>query len=214
VEEIMSRILTLAVALLIFTVVAETAPALALGPMEGVKGNVDSIFGILRDPNSNPDEMREEVYKTVRAWFDFKIMSQGVLAKAWKTTDVERRDEFTKLFTELLETTYCDRINNFSDERVEYLAERIKGKRGEVDIIIYSGNQEIPITYKLVRRNDRWPVYDVVIEGVSLIKNYRDSYREIIAKEGLDFLLARMAEKIKTCRITIRQGDVDRSLVP
>ena len=210
----MSRILILTAALLIFSVAGETATALASGPMDGVKANVDAIFNILRDPESNPDEMREEVYKTVRIWFDFGIMSQGVLAKAWKTTDPEKRKEFTRLFTELLETTYCDRINNFSDERVEYLDERIKGKRGEVDIMIYSGNQEIPITYKLVKRNDRWPIYDVVIEGVSLIKNYRDSYKEIIAKEGLDFLLARMEEKINTCRISIRQGDADRSLIP
>ena len=210
----MFRVIPRIVCFCLLATVALSSPVRATSPMEEVRTNVDAIFNILRNSDTAWEERRDTVHATVRGWFDFRLMSQGVLGDNWKKASVEERDRFTRLFTEFLEATYCDRINNFGDERVEYLGEKVEGNKAEVDIIIYSGGSEIPITYRLIEREGHWPVYDVVIDGVGLIHNYRDSYREIISNEGLESLLTRLAEKIKSCRSAIKESDVDRSLVP
>ena len=99
-------------------------------------------------------------------------------------------------FSQLILASYMGRIEAYTDERIEFRGERIKGDKAEVATVIVSGAREIPIRYKLRRKGDRWLVYDVVIEEVSLIRNYRSSYRAIVKKEGVGGLLARMDEKL------------------
>jgi phospholipid transport system substrate-binding protein len=122
-------------------------------------------------------------------------MSQGALATNWKKASKEEKVEFVDLFTELLEATYLSRIEEYSDEKVEYLTEKIKGDRAVVDTVIVK-NVNTPVQYRMKNKKGQWMVYDVLIEGVSLIRNYRTSYGEIVKSEGMKGLLARMEKKI------------------
>ena len=116
-------------------------------------------------------------------------MSQRTLATNWKkATDKERRD-FTELFRQLIENSYVGKLEAYTNEVVEYPAEKIEGKTAVVDTLIKTASADIPVSYKLYQKNDHWRVYDVIIEGVSLISNYRNTYQEIMKKEGFSGLV-------------------------
>jgi phospholipid transport system substrate-binding protein len=136
----------------------------------------------------------------IRARFDFATMSQYTLGKYWKSASPEEQKNFIKIYSDLLEESYIGRVDAYSNEVVNYEAERIEGDRAEVATSVHGGNTEIPINYRLTQKNGEWFVYDVLIEEVSMIKNYRSSYGEIIRKEGFAKLLERMDEKLKELR--------------
>jgi phospholipid transport system substrate-binding protein len=116
----------------------------------------------------------------------------------WRRATPEQRQRFTDLFTKLLDQTYRSRIEAYSGEKVKYVEQRVQDGRAEVDtLIVTDQNKEIPISYRLLDQGDKWLVYDVKIEGVSLVLNYRASYANIIQKDGLDGLLKQMAEKVE-----------------
>lgn len=169
----------------------------ASSPLEEVRSTVDAIMAVLQQKDMPSEQKKEEVSAMVRDRFDFRTMSQGVLATNWKKANKEEKDRFTELFSTLLETTYRERIDAYNNETVEYVGEKVKGRKAIVDTMVITSEVEIPIQYKLVNKGDRWMAYDVVVEGVSLIRNYRDSYRDIVKKEGMDGLLARMERKIE-----------------
>jgi phospholipid transport system substrate-binding protein len=167
------------------------------GPRAEVQSTVDAIMALLQDEAISAEKRKEEISAMVRGRFDFRTMSQGVLATNWKKATGDEKERFTELFSKLLETTYRERIDAYNNERVEYLDEKIKGKKATVDTLVVTADVEIPVRYKMLNRGDGWLAYDVVVEGVSLVRNYRDSYRDIVKKEGMEGLLARMEEKIE-----------------
>ncbi|NOR40167.1 MAG: ABC transporter substrate-binding protein, partial [Gammaproteobacteria bacterium] len=112
------------------------------------------------------------------------------------------QQEFVKLFSQLIENTYIGRIEAYTDEKVDYPGEKVKGKKAVVETLILTASADIPINYKVYqKKNGEWWVYDVIIEGISLISNYRSSYQEIVKKEGFDGLIAKMKAKIKELEI-------------
>ena len=167
------------------------------GPRAEVQSTVDAIMALLQNGDISAEKRKEEISAMVRGRFDFRTMSQGVLATNWKKASPDEKERFTELFSRLLETTYRERIDAYNNERVEYLNEKIKGKKATVDTLVVTTDVEIPVQYKMLNKGDGWLAYDVVVEGVSLVRNYRDSYRDIVKKEGMDGLLARMEEKIE-----------------
>jgi len=176
-------------------------PALAAhGPLEEVRSSVDAIVEMLKDDAISPEEKKDRVGAMVRERFDFQIMAQGILATNWKRASKEQRQRFIDLFTELIETTYRDRIDAYNNERVDYVSEKIHGRKAEVQTLVITKEVEIPVDYKLVQRGGGWLAYDIVIEGVSLVRNYRDSYKDIVRKEGIDGLLSRLEKKIEEAR--------------
>ncbi len=129
--------------------------------------------------------------------FDFRAMSQRTLATNWKKASKEEQQHFVDLFAELIQNTYIGRVEAYTNETVVYSREKVMDDRAVVDTMIITSNAEIPVSYKLHLKDERWLVYDVSIEGVSLISNYRTSYQEIVMKEGFTGLLAKMEEKVR-----------------
>jgi phospholipid transport system substrate-binding protein len=164
---------------------------------DAVHTSVDTIIGILRDASLDKPAKREKIRGVIAGRFDFRAMSQRTLAINWKKASTEEREHFVELFAELIQDSYIGRIEAYTNETVKYPGEKIMDNRAVVDTLILTSSAEIPVSYKLYQKNGQWLVYDVNVEGVSLISNYRTSYQEIVKKEGFTGLLARMQEKVR-----------------
>ena len=176
-------------------------------PREQVQQTVDQVLEVLRNKAITGQPRRETLSRIIKARFDFTAMSQRTLGKYWKEGTPQEQARFVTLFSDLLEASYVGRIDAYSDETVNYLDERIEGDLAEVNTSVRSGNANIPINYRMVSKNGEWFVYDVIIEEVSLIKNYRSSYGEIVRKEGYAGLFTRMEAKIRELQATpVKKG--------
>ena len=129
-------------------------------------------------------------------------MARRTLGSYWDDATEEQRQQFSDLFVQVLEGTYLNRIGDYSDGTVKFLKQRVKGNKAIVDTQILTDDLEIPVQYKMIYSDGRWQVFDLVIEGVSLIKNYRSSYGEIIRRKGYNGLLQLMEEKVDAMRAT------------
>jgi len=172
----------------------------ASSPTEDVRTSVDAILVILQNGELDVQQKRADISKIINKRFDFRAMSQRTLATNWKKTSDEEKKQFTALFSQLIESSYVGKIEAYTNEKVEYPGEKVKGKKAVVETLILTSSADIPVNYKLYQKGDQWLVYDVIIEGISLISNYRSSYQEIVKKDGFDGLLARMEEKIRELR--------------
>lgn len=181
-----------------------SGPALAQSssPQTQIKETVDQILATLSDKTMDNAARRNKISTLIRDRFDFRTMSQMTLATNWKSATEAQRARFIELFSQLLEETYMSRIEAYTDEKIHFIAEKIKGDKAMVDTRITTKTVEIPIDYKLVQQNDKWLVYDVVIEEVSLVRSYRSNYADVAQKEGIDGLLSKMQEKLHEIRST------------
>ena len=167
-------------------------------PTDAVRGSVNSILTLLQNKELDQTTRRKEMRKVISERFDFRAMSQRTLATNWKKASKEQQQEFVQLFAQLIENTYIGRIEAYTDEKVDFPGEKVKKKKAVVETLILTATADIPINYKVYQKtNGEWWVYDVIIEGISLISNYRSSYQEIVKKEGFDGLIAKMKSKIK-----------------
>lgn len=169
-------------------------------PKEGVKANVDKVLELLRDKElkkpENKQKRREKIRKVLRQNFNYEEMSMRALAVHWKKRTPAEKKEFVSLFRDLLERSYMKRIEAYTDENVVYAAESIDGDYAEVKTkIITERKVVIPINYRLLKSSSKWKVYDVIIEGVSLIKNYRTQFNKIIRSQSFEALIKRMKNK-------------------
>jgi len=166
-------------------------------PTDSIRSSVDGILTLLKDKELDKATRREKIGKVIGNRFDFRAMSQRTLATNWKKASTEQKKEFIALFSKLIENTYIGRVEAYTDEKVDYPGEKVKGKKAVVETLILTATADIPVNYKVYLKNDKWWVYDVVIEGISLISNYRSSYQEIVKKDGFEGLIAKMKAKIK-----------------
>jgi phospholipid transport system substrate-binding protein len=164
---------------------------------ESVRMSVESIIGILKDAGLDQSAKREKIRAAIAERFDFRAMSQRTLATNWRKASKEEQQQFVELFSQLIQNSYIGRVEAYTNEEVKYPGEKITKDRAVVDTLIVTSSKEIPVTYKLYLKDDRWLVYDVNIEGVSLISNYRNSYHEIVKRDGFAGLLSQMEEKVK-----------------
>ncbi len=169
-------------------------------PTQQVRQTVDKVLEILKNKElKRPEKTKERraaIRKTVDEIFDFEEMAMRSLAVHWRSRTEEEKKEFIPLFTDLLERSYIKKIESYTDEDVLYTGERVEGEYSEVDTkIVTKRKVEIPIKYKLKKKNTRWEVYDVVIEGVSLVNNYRTQFNKIIRTESYEALVKRMKDK-------------------
>ena len=170
-------------------------------PADTVKAYVDEVLNVLKTSSDGTDvsdnAKKESIRKIAGRMFDFQSMAKATLGKNWKKFDKDQRREFVSLLRSKLENAYISKILGYSDEKAVFIKERSLSKtRVEVQSNLISGNTEIPMHYRMLRRNDQWKVYDVIIEGVSLIKNYRTQFREILAKQSPEELLQVMRKNI------------------
>jgi phospholipid transport system substrate-binding protein len=176
----------------------------SVAPLEQIRGTVEEILAVMRDEvlsvPAQKDERRAKLLVLVDERFDFAEMAKRSLGRNWKVRTSEERTEFQDLFSDLMKNTYIGRIEAYSDEKIEYTKEifsRNKSDRARVYTKILKNGHEIPINYSLMKNGDEWLVYDVIIEGVSLVRNYRIEFARILNKEKFPGLVRRMQEKTK-----------------
>lgn len=165
-------------------------------PTAAVQTVVDSILVILRSPEFEFESARPLIRAEIQRAFDDVAMAQSVLSTNWRTASKEQQTEFKDLLMRTIESTYIGRIRAYTNESVDFRGEEIKEKRATVDTAILAASGEIPILYKLRQRSDGWFVYDVEIENVSMVSTYRETYRSVVKKSGMDGLLQQMREKL------------------
>jgi len=168
--------------------------------LDDVKTTVEQVLVVLRNKELPVQQRRDQLSKLIRARFDFEIMSQSTLGRQWKKASPEEQANFIRLYSDLLEATYLGRIEAYTDEKVAFGEEKVRGDKALVETRIVTKSVEVPIDYKLVQRPEGWMVYDVVIEGVSLIRNFRSSYGEIVDREGFSGLFDKMEQKVAELR--------------
>ena len=173
-------------------------PAWAGAPTEQLRGRIDRVLKIL-DPEAKQDgkseERRAAIRKLAQETFDFREISQRSLARHWQARTPAEKDEFTELFADLLERSYIGQIEQYSGgEKIAYVSESVEGRVALVRTkLITKAGTEIPVDYKLHEVGGNWLVYDVSIEGVSLISNYRAQFDRIIRSSSYK----QLAEKLK-----------------
>ena len=176
------------------------APAPAGGPATAaVKQTVDEVIRILSDEKmKKPDRLQERrklLEKVVGDRFSYEEMSKRTLAAHWQKLNEKERSEFVDLFRKLLTNSYADKVEGYSGEQIQYLNERNEGDYAEVRTKATSGKTEIPLDYRLLNKSGDWRVYDVVVDGVSLVNNYRGQFAKIIRTSGYDDLVKQLREK-------------------
>ena len=183
-------------------VVWEPTESLAGLATDQVKGTVDQVIKILTDPALKGEkkirERRAKIRQVVLQRFGFTEMSKRSLGRYWNERTPEERTEFVRLYTDLLERAYIDRIEGYTGEQVVYLGESVDGDYSEVrSKIVTKRNQEIPIIYRLQKIDSNWEVYDVIVEGVSLVNNYRTQFSKIIRTSSYQELVKKMQMKLE-----------------
>jgi phospholipid transport system substrate-binding protein len=175
-------------------------PVWAGVPTEKVKETTDKIIAIVSDPAlkdpAKEKERREHIRRAVDEMCDWQEMSRRSLGRHWAQRSEQEKKEFIRVFGLLLERTYVDKVEGYSGEKVIYTGERVDGDYAEVDVkIVTKKNTEIPVVYKLRSRDQEWWAYDMVIEGVSLVNNYRTQFSDIMAKSSFEGLMKKLREK-------------------
>ncbi|NNE36927.1 MAG: ABC transporter substrate-binding protein [Gammaproteobacteria bacterium] len=166
-------------------------------PMGRVKDTTDRVISILKDDSLDRDARWEQIAALIYEGFDFRSMSQSVLATQWRRATEEERKKFTEFFSQYIEATYRSKIEAYTDQEIIYKDEVIKGNLGVVETVIMAGGIEIPVNYKLRKNENSWYAYDVVIEGVSLVANYRSTFAAIVKNEGMDGLMSDIQRRIQ-----------------
>jgi phospholipid transport system substrate-binding protein len=175
---------------------ANTLAADFTTPMGRVKDSVGKVIDILKDKSLDREASWEKIAAVIDDGFDFRSMSQSVLATNWKKATPEERSRFTEFFSQYIEETYRSRIEAYTDEEVIYKDEVIRGNKAIVETIIKTSSTEIPVNYKLKNNDGEWFAYDVIVEGVSLVSNYRNTFAVIVKNEGMDGLLSDIQRRI------------------
>ena len=165
-----------------------------------VKGQVDKILSTLRDP-AFKEKTREEkiagIREIINEVFDWKELSRRTLGRNWKKFSPEQRTEFVELFSRLLEGIYADRLLAYTNEKVIFEKET-ELKKGKVEVSSYirlADGKRIPLKYRALQKDGTWKVYDVIIEGISMVKNYRGQFREALSSGTPDDLIATLKKK-------------------
>jgi phospholipid transport system substrate-binding protein len=170
-------------------------------PLETVKGHVDKVLDVLRDPSLKAESAKKVKKDKIRVisekMFDFTELSKRTLASNWSKLSPEQQKEFIELYTSLLEDAYANKIMAYTDEKIAFSKEvALTEKTIEVRSTVLRKNGDVPIYYRVIMKDGSWRVYDVVIEGVSLINNYRSQFREILANKPPESLLEILRKKV------------------
>lgn len=195
----MKRLVIATYILLHLAFAGATAVADDHSPTAQLQPLIDQLIEVLDDEALKGDAQREprrsKIMAIIASGFDFREMSRRVLGKTWDDLSEEQRDYFVSQFTKLLENVYIGKLENYGGQTVDFVAERIKGKRAQVTTLVPYEDSKIPIHYIMQRELDNWMVYDINIEGVSLVRNYMEQFRTILQKEQYDGLIKIIEEK-------------------
>jgi phospholipid transport system substrate-binding protein len=170
-------------------------------PTQAIKETVDQVLSVLRDDTLNDPtrtaERREKLEVIIGQRFDYEEMAKRTLAAQWKKVGAEKQQEFVELFQQFLTQSYAGNIEGHVGGEVTYVKERLKGNFAEVQTKVVTPKVQIPLDYRLLKKDDKWGVYDVIIDGVSLTKNFRSQFSRIIKSSSFDALLDKLRSKIE-----------------
>jgi phospholipid transport system substrate-binding protein len=190
------HLVTLAILMLFWTRPAGAAPS----PKEEIQVTVDKILAVLQNPDlksdAKKDERRSRLRQIIYPKFDFGEMAKRSLGSQWQNRTPEEQREFTKAFTRLLENSYLDQIESYNGEKFRYLREKQDKDAAEVETkVVNKKSEEFAINYRLRQAEGEWKVYDVVIENISLVNNYRAQFSRVLTKSSFEELLRTMNQK-------------------
>ena len=202
----LSRVMCLGIVLAAFLLSGlDPLTARAGGATDAMKGTIDEVLKILADKDlkqpAKANERRQMLEKVVGERFDYPEMSRRSLGAPWTNLSDKDREEFVSLFQTLLVNTYADKIETYSGDGVHYINERTEKDYAEVRTKVLTGKTEIPLDYRLLNKGTSWRVYDVVVDGVSLVNNYRGQFAKILRTGSYTDLidqLRKKSDKIKT----------------
>lgn len=190
------RLFASAVIFILITILWSSRAATAGLPTEQIKATVDQALVVLKEPRYKPKERREQLKQILFARFDFSEMSKRALGPNWRRRTPQEQDEFTQLFRELLELAYASTIESYSDEKIVYVGERLDGTYADVNSkILTSKGEEFSINYKTHLVGSEWKIYDVVIENISMVNNYRSQFNRVISNASYEELVRRLKSK-------------------
>ena len=184
--------------LFFFSIICTSAFA-ASQVTNAIKTTIDQVIEVLKDTKlgSNPEAKKEELLKIINPRFSYKQMSMHSLAKHWNSKTNDEKKEFIGLFSKLLENSYAAKLESYSNEKISYGREIIKGKYAMLKTKIIRSDGVMNVDFKLIQEEEGWKIYDFVIEGVSMIKNYRSQFNRIIKKESYEVLKQKLRNKIE-----------------
>ena len=177
-------------------------PVDAGAPLDSVQTHVNKVLDILRDPKLKGESAKEIKKEKLRAiyqqMFDEGELSRRTLGGNWNKLNPAQQQEFTQLFRQLLGRVYIDKILAYTDEKIVFSKENmLSNNQAEVQTKVITSSKEIPIFYRLILKDGTWKVYDVVIENVGLVQNYRSQFNSILAKNTPDQLLESLRNKVQ-----------------
>jgi phospholipid transport system substrate-binding protein len=187
---------------LLVAIVVLAGPSLGWAgpPTDQLRTQIDHVVKILDDPELKKEsralDRRKAVRKIADEIFDFAETAKRSLGRHWQARSPAEREEFVQLFADLLERSYISKIELYSGERITYLNDSIEGGQATVRTkIVTKQGTEVPVDYRMLKKGDRWLVYDVIIEGVSLVANYRTQFNKIIQTSSYQDLVKKMKTK-------------------
>jgi phospholipid transport system substrate-binding protein len=173
----------------------------AAAPLETIRAEINKVLDVLRDESlkgeSGKNTKKTKIRSIANGMFDFPELSRRTLGPDWKKLNAGQQKEFVDLYSDLLEDTYASKLLSYTNEKVLYGKEKnLTAKTVEVETTIVTKKADIPVNYRLIPTGSNWKVYDVVIEGVSLINNYRSQFREILTNKSPDALIEHLRKKV------------------
>lgn len=204
-EDLKMKQVLAAIAIWIFMAVP-TVNAEPIPPLTALQNPIDRVIETLRDPQFQTDAQKAMQHEKIRSIidevFDFKAIAMRAVGRNWRRFSTEEKKAFVDIFSELLSNTYIGKMQGeFKNEQVSYIGADAKGdSKSLVKTMIIRDTLEIPVSYSMRLRNDSWKVYDVNIEGVSLVKNYRTQFNKILINKKPADLIAQVAKKVNNLK--------------
>ena len=194
------------------TNIPESTPSSAhRSPTEAMRTTVNQALGVLQDQElKKPERMDERVTRLKQiadACFDYGEMAKRSLGGQWNKLGERERHEFVDLFTEFFTATYVEKIHSYSGEEVKFLSERLEGNHAEVKSLMIGKKTETPLDYRLMMKGDDWKAYDVVVDGISLVQNYRGQFTAILRSSSYEQLVQILRDKIVQYNVKTKSSE-------
>lgn len=196
--------------------IPESQPLPAQGsPTEAMRTTISQALGVLQDQELKKPERTDERVTRLRQIadlrFDYGEMAKRSLGGQWDKLEVRERHEFVGLFTEFLTATYVEKMHAYSGEEVTFLNERLEGDYAEVKSIMVGRKTELPMDYRLMMKDGDWKAYDVQIDGISLVQNYRGQFAAILRSSSYEHLVQMLREKVAQYNVKTKSSDTSTS---
>ena len=198
------------------TSIPESKPLPATGtPTEAMRTTVSQALGVLQDQELKKPERTDErvtrLKKIADLRFDYGEMAKRSLGGQWDKLEERERQEFVGLFTEFLTATYVEKIHSYSDEEVKFLNERLEGDHAEVKTVMVGKKTETPLDYRLMLKGGDWKAYDVLVDGISMVRNYREQFASILRSSSYEHLVQMLRNKVAQFNVKTKSSETSTS---